>query len=61
MGLPRVWGALEPYWLPTNDALKNSSIIQWTIPYYVMLVGGALLWWSNLYTLTESSLAIATF
>lgn len=53
LGLPRVWGYMEPYWLPS--ATSKSTQLKWTIPYYMLLVGGLALWWKNLYTLTDSS------
>lgn len=57
MGLPRVWGAVEPYWLEG----RPGSARAWTALYYVALVLGAVMWWRNLYSLTESSLALAEF
>ncbi|PNY23525.1 CAAX prenyl protease 2 [Tolypocladium capitatum] len=61
MGLPRVWGALEPYWLSTSELSRPLSLIKWTGLYYVLLVGGSVLWWSSLYSLTQSPMALAGF
>ncbi|AEO69313.1 uncharacterized protein THITE_44263 [Thermothielavioides terrestris NRRL 8126] len=51
MGLPRVWGRVEP----KNG--RRPSIL-WTVAYYVLLVGGAVLWWRNLWVLSESENAL---
>lgn len=59
LGLPRVWGILEPYWLPTTA--PKSALIIWTVPYYILLIGGSFTWWKSLYTLTESQLALADY
>jgi prenyl protein peptidase len=59
MGLPRVWGTVEPYWL--SDASRARQAVLWSGIYYVLLFGGAYAWWRNLYTLTESPLALAKF
>ena len=40
-----------------GQARKRPSIL-WTIIYYVLLVTGAVLWWKNLWTWTESSNAL---
>ncbi|KAH8122439.1 CaaX prenyl protease [Trichoderma asperelloides] len=61
MGLPRVWGLVEPYWLPQADASKPRHALLWSGIYYVLLFGGAFAWWKNLYALTESPLALAEF
>ncbi|UKZ68781.1 uncharacterized protein TrAtP1_009800 [Trichoderma atroviride] len=61
MGLPRVWGSVEPYWLSQADASKSRQAVLWSGVYYVLLFGGAYAWWRNLYTLTESPLALAVF
>ncbi|KAL7919257.1 CaaX prenyl protease [Trichoderma austrokoningii] len=59
MGLPRVWGSVEPYWLA--DASRSRQAGLWSAIYYVLLFGGAYAWWRNLYTLTASPLALAAF
>lgn len=59
MGLPRVWGVLEPYWLPGDKLYLRSTILKWTVPYYVLLLGGSVLWWQNISLLTNSSMALA--
>ncbi|KAM0263397.1 hypothetical protein ACHAQJ_001253 [Trichoderma viride] len=61
MGLPRVWGAVEPYWLSQADASRPRHMILWSGIYYVLLIGGAVAWWKNLYSLTESPIALAAF
>jgi len=50
MGLPRVWGSVQPYWLNPNQ-----SASKWTLLYYVLLVAGAVAWWQQLWALTESN------
>ncbi|OAQ62274.1 CaaX-protease [Pochonia chlamydosporia 170] len=59
MGLPRFWGVLEPYWLPAPEVSHPSNILKWTIPYYVLLLGGSTLWWHSIWSLTASPLALA--
>lgn len=61
MGLPRLWGQLDPYWLREGDPKVASSRKIWTGVYYVLLVGGLIAWWQNLYSLTETSMALAKF
>ncbi|KAK3179669.1 CAAX prenyl protease [Lecanicillium sp. MT-2017a] len=56
LGLPRLWGYTHPYWLPLGAS--KPTLAKWTISYYALLVGGLLLWWRNLYTLTESPSAL---
>ncbi|QPG95768.1 hypothetical protein C2857_001996 [Epichloe festucae Fl1] len=60
MGLPRVWGLLEPYWLLGGSNYQKISALKWTIPYYVLLLGGLVLWWQHLLSLTTSSTALFT-
>ncbi|KAF5000410.1 hypothetical protein FGRMN_1740 [Fusarium graminum] len=61
MGLPRLWGQLDPYWLPEGDPSVTSSRKVWTGVYYVLLVSGLVAWWQNLYSLTETSMSLAEF
>lgn len=61
MGLPRVWGRLEPYWLSDAQSSRPNSTALWTGIYYVLLVAGAVAWWQNLYSLTQSTMALAEF
>ncbi|QUC22088.1 uncharacterized protein UV8b_06329 [Ustilaginoidea virens] len=61
MGLPRVHGVLEPYWVPDGEFRQNKNIIRWTVPYYLLLVGGSVLWWKSLLPWTKSSMALASF
>ncbi|EGX91671.1 CaaX prenyl proteinase Rce1 [Cordyceps militaris CM01] len=56
LGLPRVWGYMYPYWLPINAT--KGTLLKWTIPYYIFLVGGLLYWRQNLHSLTESPLGL---
>lgn len=56
LGLPRVWGYMEPYWLPVNTS--RAMLLKWTIPYYVLLVGGLVCWWRKLHSLTDSPLGL---
>ncbi|PKS11867.1 hypothetical protein jhhlp_001161 [Lomentospora prolificans] len=49
MGLPRVWGHVQPYWFPSSQ-----SAPVWTILYYFLLVAGSVAWWHQLWPLTES-------
>ena len=61
MGLPRFWGQVDPYWLSDRERANQSSLRLWTGIYYVLLVGGLVAWWTNLYSLTESPMALAKF
>ncbi|KAM3523460.1 hypothetical protein NHJ13051_005063 [Beauveria bassiana] len=56
LGLPRVWGYMEPYWLPVNTS--KGTLLKWTIPYYVFLIGGLICWWQNMYLLTDSQFGL---
>ncbi|KAG5977275.1 hypothetical protein E4U55_006920 [Claviceps digitariae] len=66
MGLPRLWGVLQPYWIveedddDDDDTARGGSAWKWTVPYYVLLVAGLVLWWRNLLPLTASSNALLT-
>ena len=61
MGLPRIWGFVEPYWLSAGTLRGQDSALKWTVSYYVLLLGGAVLWWQNLFSLTTSTMALARF
>lgn len=61
MGLPRFGVLLRPYWLTDEINIQAKAALKWTIPYYVLLLVGSLLWWQKLLSLTTSSTAIATF
>ncbi|KAK7429511.1 CAAX prenyl protease [Neonectria magnoliae] len=61
MGLPRFWGSLDPYWLYGRDPAAASSRKIWTAAYYVLLVGGLVAFCRNLYSLTETHMALAEF
>ncbi|KAL2271683.1 hypothetical protein VTJ83DRAFT_1054 [Remersonia thermophila] len=65
MGLPQVYGRVEPAWDGDGDddgggggrAGKRPSIL-WSVVYYVLLVAGAVLWYRNLWGLSESGNAL---
>jgi prenyl protein peptidase len=59
MGLPRVWGSLEPYWMCERRSQSRISLTVWTGLYYVLLVGGLCTWCWNMYPLTRSLMALA--
>lgn len=61
MGLPRFWGQVEPFWLLEREHADSSSFRLWTAIYYVLLVSGLAAWWKNLYSLTESPMALTGF
>ncbi|KAG6042171.1 hypothetical protein E4U41_003917 [Claviceps citrina] len=56
MGLPRLWGSLQPHWLIE----EAPSTLIWSITYYALLLIGLALWWQNLLPLTTSSTALIT-
>ncbi|KAI0382653.1 hypothetical protein F5Y04DRAFT_252045 [Hypomontagnella monticulosa] len=58
LGLPRFWGRVYPAIVigPKGEAWRPS--IAWTVVYYVLLVAGAIGWYKNLGTLTDSSNAL---
>lgn len=60
MGLPRFWGAVQPYWLSVYDPKTPGSGAApgWTILYYCLLFAGAWAWWVNLGPLTASDAAL---
>ncbi|KAI0190091.1 CaaX protease [Astrocystis sublimbata] len=71
MGLPRLWGRVEPETDEYSDA-SDSNVqddakagvrtskpsIMWSVVYYVLLVGGAVGWWKNLGALTMTDNAL---
>ncbi|PHH84120.1 hypothetical protein CDD83_2443 [Cordyceps sp. RAO-2017] len=59
VGLPRLWGSVEPYWTLSRDSRASNSLTKWTALYYMLLLGGCVSWYANLYYLTQSSLALA--
>ncbi|KFH43095.1 CAAX prenyl protease-like protein [Hapsidospora chrysogenum ATCC 11550] len=64
LGLPRVWGQVEPYWYSWGDLSNPSnrrSLMVWTGVYYVLLFGGTLAFYHGLYPLSQSPLALADF
>lgn len=58
LGLPRFWGHVEPWWRQTGQRMSTSRWM-WTVPYYALIALGTTLWWNYLYSLTESSHALA--
>ena len=63
MGLPRVWGRVRPWAAeeaagPDGAPAAREVSVLWSVAYYVLLVGGAVFWYSNLWTLTESPHAL---
>ncbi|KAI1115033.1 CaaX protease [Nemania sp. NC0429] len=74
MGLPRLWGRVEPTSDDDDDgdgadgdrdrdggkaAPGNARpSVLWSVAYYVLLVGGAVGWWRNLGVLTASDNAL---
>ncbi|KAI0115822.1 CaaX protease [Nemania sp. FL0031] len=72
MGLPRLWGRVEPSSDLDDDGSSDDregakagmrttkASILWSIGYYVLLVGGAIGWWKNLGPLTVSDNALVT-
>ncbi|KAH7140552.1 hypothetical protein EDB81DRAFT_798161 [Dactylonectria macrodidyma] len=61
MGLPRVWGLLTPFWLSDRDPAAALPRKIWTAVYYVLLVCGLVAWWQNLFSLTETTMALVEF
>lgn len=61
MGLPRLWGSLDPYWLSDRDPAAVLPRKIWTAVYYILLVGGLVAWWRSLYSLTETPMALVEF
>ncbi len=62
MGLPRVWGRVQPddTAAATAAAPPGWPSLLWTVAYYVLLVAGAVFWYSNLWTLTDSPAALVS-
>lgn len=56
MGLPRLWGHVQPYWMHPG----HKSWI-WTSLYYMLLVAGSVAWWQQLWPLTEGRNALASW
>ena len=69
MGLPRVWGrvgrvvikegVVESIVRGKEDKDSKDKGVQkvgpvWTAAYYIILVGGAVVWWKALWVLSES-------
>lgn len=62
MGLPRLWGRVQPYSTTDLDdeTPKKGSILQ-SIIYYALLILGAYLFYKQLWILTESTHALGKF
>lgn len=73
MGLPRVWGRVGGVIVEggvvggpvrgkededRNDETTKCLGISWTAAYYVILLAGAVMWWMELWPLTESESAL---
>ncbi|OTA60236.1 hypothetical protein K449DRAFT_396186 [Hypoxylon sp. EC38] len=58
MGLPRVWGRVLPAVMADERGQSSKPSVIWTVAYYVLLVTGAVGWYKNLGSLTESSNAL---
>lgn len=56
MGLPRFWGHVQPYWM-----YPGPPSWMWTSLYYVLLVSGSVAWWKQLWPLTASNNALASW
>ncbi|KAI9672137.1 MAG: hypothetical protein M1831_001950 [Alyxoria varia] len=46
---------------PGSQAQASDTSLPWTVVYYVLLVAGAVLFWMNLWSLTESRNALVAF
>ena len=44
-----------------SQAQASETSIPWTVVYYVLLVAGAVLFWTNLWALTQSRNALVAF
>ncbi|KAK0621302.1 hypothetical protein B0T17DRAFT_494880 [Bombardia bombarda] len=51
MGLPQLWGRVQP---SSSSSSSSKAALLWTVSYYVLLVAGAVAWYRNLWTLTET-------
>ncbi|KAF4120265.1 prenyl protein peptidase [Geosmithia morbida] len=63
MGLPRLWGHVEPYWYSWRELTDSTKPgpWMWTAIYYFLLFGGVMTFYRQLYLLSESPLALADF
>lgn len=63
MGLPRVWGRVEPHWYSWRELEdpSNRGLWLWTAVYYVLLFGGIVAFYKGIYPLSQSSLALVEF
>jgi len=62
MGLPRVWGRVQPGEDEGDHGAAPGTRpwVLWSVSYYVLLVTGAVFWYRNLWTLTESPSALVS-
>ena len=58
MGLPRLWGYVEPYWMRGSQQQLQRARLFSTALYYALLIGGLITWQKNLYRLTESDTSL---
>ena len=58
MGLPRVWGKVQPWWMTMKD-IESSSALHWTVIYYTLLFTGATAWYWALRPWTETNTQLA--
>jgi prenyl protein peptidase len=60
MGLPRVWGRVEPWWMAPQE-IDGPAGIRWTIVYYILLFGGMAAWYQGFWPLTQNAVALTEF
>lgn len=60
MGLPRIWGRVEPWWMSPQE-IDGPAGTRWTIVYYILLFGGMTAWYQGFWPLTQNTLALTTF
>lgn len=60
MGLPRIWGRVEPWWMSPQEA-NGAAGTMWTLGYYVLLFAGMAAWYQGLMPLTENEVALIEF
>ena len=63
MGLPRVWGFVEPYWYSVEELSNPPSrgVRLLTAVYYLLLFSGAWAFRQGLYPLSYSPMSLASF
>lgn len=58
LGLRFIWGYVQPYWISPAAPKNTTTLLAWTVPYYILLLGGVIAWWLCLYSLTYSGMAL---